>query len=102
MRLVAALLLWTCLGLGCGPAFGQTLEELITQLPAGDFTKRAEVVAKIGATGDQRAAAVLDALQEGDLQARKSDGVVMRVTGRGSSAHGFDPLTGADLGPVAA
>ena len=80
----------------------QSLEELIAQLPEGSYSDRAEVVAAIGATGDDRAAAVLDALQEGDLHARKADGAVIRVTGRGSNAEAFDPLTGAALGPVAA
>ena len=48
------------------------------------------MVAAIGATGDDRAAAVLEALQEGDLHARKADGAVIRVTGRGSNAEAFD------------
>ena len=99
MRLLAPLLLWLVL---CGGAFAQSLEELIAQLPEGSYSDRAEVVAAIGATGDDRAAVLLGALQEGDLHARKADGAVIRVIGRGSKAEGFDPLTGAELGPVAA
>ena len=102
MRRLALLLLGLAIVLACGPARAQTLEELIAQLPEGSFSDRADVVAAIGATGDDRAATVLEALQEGDLQARKSDGKVVRVTGRGSSAEAFDPLTGESLGPVAA
>ena len=80
----------------------QPLEELIAAAAGGQLRRPAEVVAAIGATGDERAAAVLEALQEGELHARKADGAVIRVTGRGSKAEGFDPLTGAALGPVAA
>jgi urea transport system permease protein len=102
MRRLAWLLFGAMLLIAGGPASAQSLGELMLQLPEGDFGDRAEVVAAIGATGDERAAAVLEALQEGDLHARKDDGAVIRVTGRGSSAEGFDPLTGAALGPVPA
>ena len=101
MRLLATLTLWLGLLLASA-ASAQSLEDLIRQLPAGDFNDRAEIVARIGASGDDRAAAVLEALGEGELQVRESDGVVLRVTGRGAKAVGFDPLTGAELGPVAA
>jgi urea transport system permease protein len=98
----APIVIWLALLLGCGQASAQTLEELIARLPEGSFSDRAEVVAAIGATGDDRAAAVLEALQEGDLHARKADGAILRVTGRGARQLGFDVLTGAELGPVAA
>ena len=45
---------------------------------------------------------MLGALSAGELHVRKADGAIVRVTGRGSKAEGFDPLTGAALGPVAA
>ena len=61
---------------------------------------RAEVVEEIASTGDPRAAALLEALGEGDLHARKADGAVIRVTGRGSRAQGIDALSGVELGPV--
>ena len=69
MRLLAALTLWLGLLLASGPAVAQTLEELIAKLPEGSFSDRAAVVSQIAATGDERAAAVLDALQAGDLAA---------------------------------
>ncbi len=98
MRFLAALL--GLLLLAGAPAFAQSLEELVAKLPEGDYSDRAEVVAAIGASGDPRAATVLEALQAGDLQQRKSDDAVMLVTGRGDAAKAVDPLTGADLGPV--
>ena len=57
MRRLASLVLGLFLAFACGPVAAQTLEELILQLPAGDFGDRAKVVAAIGATGDERAAA---------------------------------------------
>ncbi len=100
MRLLASLVLMVGLLFGSGSATAQSLEDLIADLPAGSYSKRADVVAEIGATGDERAVAVLEALQDGDLRVRKADGAVIRVTGRGARAKAFDPLTGADLGPV--
>lgn len=99
MRFLATLVL--VLAMGAGAGFAQTLEELVARLPEGSYSERAEVVAAIGTTGDDRAAALLEALQEGDLAARKADGAVVRVEGKGSKAVAFDPLTGAELGPVA-
>ena len=100
MRLLVSLVLCLGLVLGAGAALGQTLEELVARLPDGSYSDCADIVAAIGATGDDRAGKVLDALQSGDLAVRKADGVVVRVTGRGSRAKAFDPLTGKELGPV--
>lgn len=98
-RLVAFLLLAMAV---CGAAGAQSLEELIGQLPEGSFADRAKVVTAIAATGDGRAAPVLETLAEGELAVRKADGVVIRVTGKGARAEGFDVLSGTSLGPVAA
>jgi urea transport system permease protein len=98
MRIIGLILL--CLTLAAAAARAQTLEELMARLPEGGFGERAEVVSEIAATGDPRAAALLEALGEGDLHRRKADGTIVRVTGRGSKATAFDPLTGAGLGPV--
>jgi urea transport system permease protein len=100
MRLLAAALLG--LALLASPGLAQTLEELMVRLPDGSFNERAEVVAEIARTGDPRAVPLLEALGEGELHARNDDGALLRVTGRGSRAQGFDVLTGAELGPVAA
>ncbi len=100
MRIIS--LIFLCLTLAAGAATAQTLEELIGRLPDGTFNQRAAVVAEIAATGDPRAAAVLEALGAGELHQRTEDGAIVRVTGRGARAQGFDALTGAALGPVAA
>ena len=88
MRVIALILV--CLTLAAGAAAAQTLEDLMARLPDGGFGERAEVVGAIAATGDPRAAALLEALGEGELHARKADGAIVRVTGRGSKAQGFD------------
>jgi urea transport system permease protein len=98
MRLMLSMFLWVALAM---PSAAATLEELMARLPDGSFADRSDVVAEIAATGDPRAAAVLTALGEGELAAQKSDGALVRVVGRGLKAVAFDPLTGAEIGPVA-
>ena len=80
------------------PARGETLEELAARLPDGGYGARAELVAAIAATGDERAIAILEALAEGDLYRRKADGRIVRVEGRKKLA--FDALTGEELGEL--
>ncbi len=99
MRKLASLFLFLSLCLAA-PAMAQTLEELVPQLPKGNYSDRETVVREIAATGDERAAPVLRALGDRELQVRESDGAVVIVTGRRGSQTATDPLTGADLGPV--
>ena len=54
---LAFIVAWLGLALATVPASAQTLEELMAHLPEGSYSERAEVVAAIGATGDERAAA---------------------------------------------
>jgi urea transport system permease protein len=80
----------------------EPLEDLMVLLPLGDFPDRAAVVARIGRTGDHRAAAVLDALLDGELHQRNADGRLVRVSGGRGAQRAADVLTGEDLGAVAA
>ncbi len=82
-------------------ASAQSLDDLVARLPDGNFNDRAEIVAQIGATGDPRAAAVLDALLEGELEQRNADRRIVRVTGSRGNETATDILTGEDLGAVA-
>ncbi len=102
MRLIALVLAWITVALAALPAGAETLEALMAKLPEGSYSDRAAVVMEIGTTADDRAASVLAALQDGALAARKADGTIVRIEGKGASAVAFDPLTGAALGPVAA
>lgn len=83
-------------------AQAQTLEDLISRLPDGEFADRAVLVGQIARTGDPRATAVLEALIEGELHQRNADRAIIRVSGGRGALRATDPLTGADLGPVAA
>jgi urea transport system permease protein len=96
--MLRALLLWLALATGLAPVApaAETLETLVARLPEGDFDARAAVVAAIGASGDPRAAAVLEALGAGDLQQLKADGRVVRVV----DGEGFDAVSGEAVGAV--
>lgn len=82
-------------------AQGQTFDELLARLPQGDFNDRAAVVTALGALGDPRAAPVLDALLQGELELRSADGRLLRVTGGRNAQVASDALTGEDLGAIA-
>lgn len=82
-------------------ASAQTLDELVGQLPDGNYNDRAALVTRIAATGDPRAASVLDALLEGELEQRTADGRIVRVTGSRNNETAVDVLTGEELGTVA-
>jgi urea transport system permease protein len=66
----------------------ESFEELVARLPDGNFNQRGAVVQEIARTGDERAAAVLEALGAGELHERPSDGAILRVTGRGANLRG--------------
>ena len=98
MRLLRALLAFVALALAA-PVSAQTLEELAARLPAGDFAQRGEVVRQIAATGDPRAAAVLEALGAGDL-AQLRDGRVVRTETVARVTTAYDLFTGESLGEL--
>ncbi|SEA55332.1 urea ABC transporter permease subunit UrtB [Rubrimonas cliftonensis] len=79
---------------------GATLEALAARLPDGDFNDRAGIVSRIAATSDPRAAALLDALLEGELERLNADGRIVRVTGPRRQEVAFDALTGEEIGPL--
>ncbi|WP_370204707.1 urea ABC transporter permease subunit UrtB [Pararhodobacter marinus] len=81
-------------------ASAQTLDELVARLPDGSYDDRAAVVAEIAATGDPRALAVLEALLEGELEQRNSDGRIVIVGGTRRAPTGTDALTGEELGEL--
>jgi urea transport system permease protein len=66
-------------------------------IAAADFAGKLAAVDALAATGDPRAATVLDALQKGALHTRKADGLLVIATG-GREPELTDPLTGTSLG----
>lgn len=74
-----------------------TLTPLVNALAPGNFKDREAAAKALGATGDQRAVPVLQALIEGELYATKADGKVVLLEGSAAT----DPVTGAALGDIA-
>ena len=91
---ISGLIVLLALVLAPGSARAQTsLEDLVLALPEGGYDAREETIAAIAATGDIRAAPLLEALGEGDLYARKADGAVFIGRRDGRSYTLTDPLT---------
>ncbi|SER32791.1 amino acid/amide ABC transporter membrane protein 1, HAAT family [Faunimonas pinastri] len=74
------------------------LAPLVAALGQGGYDQTEQAVNAITATGDSRAAPVIQALGDGDLYARKSDKSVVIARRKGSDLALTDPITGADLG----
>jgi urea transport system permease protein len=77
------------------------LRDLINALAKGGFSDTEKQIAALAATGDPAVAPVLDALSEGDVYARKSDGLVFITKKTGSEYQLIDPLTGETVDTVA-
>ncbi|MEO1472303.1 MAG: urea ABC transporter permease subunit UrtB, partial [Pseudomonadota bacterium] len=92
--LLALALILTAILPGAPPAVAQTLEELVAQLPEGEFADRERVIGQIAATGDPRAATILEALGEGDLEEMRKGGAVVLVVQEGRDEFAHDPFTG--------
>ncbi len=58
------------------------------------------MIGAIGATGDPRGIALLEALGEGDLHVIKTDGRIVRVAKDGRKSVAFDAVTGEPLGEL--
>ncbi|WP_349358163.1 urea ABC transporter permease subunit UrtB [Stappia sp.] len=79
----------------------EVLRPLVDALAGGGFDETQAQIDALAATGDPRAAPVLEALAEGDLYARASDGRVFVGARDGRDYRLTDPLTGADAGTAA-
>ncbi|MGJ8531844.1 MAG: urea ABC transporter permease subunit UrtB [Alphaproteobacteria bacterium] len=98
--ILALLTVW-CLSLFAPVANAQEpdLQEIIQKLATSkNFNQTKAIVAELAATGDASVAGVLNALSEGAVYFRKSDGQVFVVPGSGNTLELFDPLTGAAAG----
>ena len=73
------------------------IEADIAALAAGGFSDKAAAVERLAATGDPRVVPALEALLEGDLYTRKSDGRVVIGATRGKVVVLSDPLTLAEV-----
>ncbi|MCB9930374.1 MAG: urea ABC transporter permease subunit UrtB [Alphaproteobacteria bacterium] len=97
MRLLLATLLgW--LVLAAGTAHADPLADAAAKLPEGGYSERVARIEAIAAIGDPRAIPLLEALGEGDLHVRESDGRVVIAKRAGRDYALTDPLTGESLG----
>uniref|UniRef100_UPI003BAA27B6 urea ABC transporter permease subunit UrtB n=1 Tax=Stappia sp. TaxID=1870903 RepID=UPI003BAA27B6 len=110
-RLATAGLVALVLALACiiAPATAQSganeaevtaLRPLVDALTKGSFDATQAQINRLAETGNPAVVPVLEALGEGDLYERKSDGMAVIAKRSGSSYALTDPLTGADLGQM--
>ena len=71
---------------------------LLNALTRGGYDETEAAIAAIGASGDDRFVAALEALGDGDLYTRKADRVVVIAHKSGQIFALTDPLTGESLG----
>ncbi|MBU1305396.1 MAG: urea ABC transporter permease subunit UrtB [Alphaproteobacteria bacterium] len=97
------LLTLAALAFAPGAAFAQSadLPAMVNALGDGSFSDREQVINALVATGDEHVPAILQALADGELYARKSDQKVLIGKKSGSQIALTDPLDGSDLGSVA-
>jgi len=99
MRLFLAILLGL-LALALTPAKADPLADAAAKLPEGSYSDRVAQVRAIASLGDPRAIPLLEALGEGDLHVRESDGRIVIVKREGREYFATDPITGEILGTV--
>ncbi|HEV7306130.1 urea ABC transporter permease subunit UrtB [Ensifer sp.] len=76
----------------------EDLAALVDQLGAAKLSEMDDRIAALAKTGDPKVIPVLEALGEGELYQRKSDGKVFLVKSGGADLELVDPVTGADAG----
>lgn len=84
------------------PAAADELRPLVDALGQGGFDGAERAVGELAATGDPRAARILEALAAGDLAVRRADGRVVLGQREGRDLVASDPLTGEALGTLGA
>ncbi|NVK34651.1 MAG: urea ABC transporter permease subunit UrtB [Rhodobacteraceae bacterium] len=78
----------------------ESLRPLVNALAKGKFKETEKQIGALAATGNSAVAPALEALGDGDLYARKSDGVVFIAKKAGKGYALTDPLTLEDAGEV--
>jgi urea transport system permease protein len=95
---IRALVLGACLLAAAPKAQAGDLAPLVPPLGTGSFAEKIEAVGKLAATGEPRAAEILQALVDGRLVTRKEDSRVLVAAPDGASyadAATGDPVTAA-------
>ncbi|WP_457580034.1 urea ABC transporter permease subunit UrtB [Ensifer canadensis] len=102
-RILQTLLITLCLLVSAhvtGLRAADALGALVSALGTAKLSELDDRIAALAKSGDPRAIPVLEALGEGNLYARKTDGGVFLTTEKGASLVLVDPLSGADVGEV--
>jgi urea transport system permease protein len=81
-----------------GSRAAEDLGPLIDQLGSAKLSEMDDHITALAKTGDAKVIPVLEALGEGELYQRKSDGKVFLVKAQGADLLLVDPVTGADAG----
>ncbi len=98
-NLLKLLFLWLVLAFGPLPAHAaDDAATLINALGNASFPEAEKIIGDLGKTGDPKVVPALEALGEGDLYARKSDGNVFITKAAGSKLSLIDPMSGEVVG----
>jgi urea transport system permease protein len=92
----AVLLALACLS--TAPGHAADFDELVAAFATKSFKAKIKAVENLAATGDPRAAPILDAFVNGDLYNRKSDKKVVIAKRKGNVYILTDPLNGEEIG----
>src|SRR5471032_3275817 len=100
-RLLAWLLPLLATVFVAGSAMSADLATLVTNLVTGGYSERDTAIGALAASGEERAAPILQALSAGDLYVRIADKVVVIGKGGGKQVALTDAITGKDAGTAA-
>ncbi len=81
------------------PVFADFSEQ-VAALAQGSYSAKETAIEEIAASGDERVIPVLEAMLEGDLYTRESDGVVVIGETSGQTVVLTDPLTQQEIGQL--
>ncbi|KQY78905.1 urea ABC transporter permease [Ensifer sp. Root142] len=102
-RILQTLLVTLCLLVSAhvtGSRAADDLGALVSALGTAKLAELDDRIAALAKSGDPRVIPVLEALGEGNLYARKTDGGVFLTTEKGASLVLVNPLDGSDVGEV--
>ncbi len=100
-RLLAWVLPALALVLVTGSVMAADLGTLVANLVAGGYSERDTAIGALAASGEERAAPILQALNAGELYVRTADKVVVIGKGSGKQVALTDAITGKDAGSAA-
>jgi urea transport system permease protein len=97
-RLLGALLPILAALVLAGAAAAADLASLVTNLVTGGYSERDAAITALAASGEARAAPILQALSDGALYVRSTDKVAVIASGSGKQLALVDAITGKDAG----